>query len=112
MASLQHRRDRYYVRRRDGGRDSKEHTEVFRALADAEAFKAEIERGETARRVLRDVPGIPGWNDGGGYLGTKPVGDPLVEYARRMIELDDNLRPGDESPLSVCPSPFTSRGRN
>lgn len=98
MASLQHRRDRYYVRWRVGGRDSKEHTKVFRTLTEAEDFKREIESSETARRVLRDIPGIPGWGDGGGgYLGMAPQPDAFVEYARRLIELDDNLRPGTKA---------------
>jgi integrase len=97
MASLQHRRDRYYVRWRDGGRESKEHTKVFATLAEAEDFKREIESRETARRVLRDVPGIPGWGGGGGFLGMAPQPDAFVEYARRLIELDDNLRPGTKA---------------
>jgi integrase len=97
MAGLQHRRDRYYVRWRDGGRGSKEHVKVFLTLAEAEDLKREVERGETARRVLRDVPGIPGWGDGGGFLGMKSAGDSFVEYARRIVELDDNLRPGTKA---------------
>lgn len=93
MASIQHRRDRYYVRWRDGGREAREQTRVFRTLAEAEAFKAEREREATALRVLRDVPGIPGWTDG----DVVEAADPFTAYAGRMVELDDSLRPGTKA---------------
>jgi integrase len=98
MASIQHRRDRYYVRWREGGRATREQTRVFRTEAEATAFKDEKEREAHARRVLAGTPGIPGWEDsGGGFLSLAPQGDSFVNYARRIIELDDNLRPGTKA---------------
>ncbi len=94
MASIQHRRDRYYVRWRDGGRDTREQVRVFRTLAEAEAFKLERDRELTTRRVLRGVPGIPGWDD---TAEPTTSDDPFTAYARRMIELDDSLRPGTKA---------------
>ncbi len=93
MASIQHRRDRYYVRYREGGREAKEHVRVFKTLAEAEAFKLERDRDANARRILRGVPGIPGWDD----EEIVESADPFVAYARRMIELDDSIRPGTKA---------------
>ncbi len=93
MASIQHRRGRYYVRWRDGGRDTKEQVRVFRTIAEAEAFKLERDREARVRRVLRGVPGIPGWDDD----VVVESADPFTAYARRMIELDDSIRPGTKA---------------
>ena len=99
MASIQQRRDRYYVRWREGGRDTPQKTKVFKTEAEAVAFKEEKEREAYTRRVLVGVPGIPGWDDidGDGFLSMAPQPDAFTEYARRIIELDDNLRPGTKA---------------
>lgn len=50
MASIQQRRDRYYVRWREGGRGTREQVRVFRTEAEAQAFKVEAENRLAIRR--------------------------------------------------------------
>jgi integrase len=60
----------------------------------ARELKARLESEARTRRVLRDVPGIPGWGDSSGPI--PPAAEDEFAFAawvRAMVERDHNLRP-------------------
>jgi integrase len=58
---------------------------------EAEAFKREVEGERAARKVLADVPGIPGWDDGGPLVAEESE-YALATYLQAVIDRDKTLR--------------------
>ncbi len=89
MAWVRERRGGYLVCWRQDGR---ERSRFVKTPDEAAAIKDAIEREERARRVLADVPGIPGWD------GTPAAGDALelefafATYLHGLIDRDTELR--------------------
>ena len=89
MADIRKKHDRaWLVRWRE---DAKQRYRQFRTEDEAQAFKERIEGETRARKVLADVPGIPGW-EGGPMPKAADSAFSLAGYARRLAQ-DPDLRP-------------------
>jgi integrase len=95
MAYITPRPDKggYLVRWREGGRGSRARSKFFRELADAEAYRAQVERETDVARLLRETPGIPGWEGEDVGPGAALEEEYAMEvYIRATVETDRALR--------------------
>jgi integrase len=89
VADIRKKHDRaWLVRWRE---DAKQRYRQFRTEDEAQAFKERIEGETRARKVLADVPGIPGW-EGGPLPKAADSAFSVAGYARRLAQ-DPDLRP-------------------
>jgi integrase len=89
VADIRKKHDRaWLVRWRE---DGKQRYRQFRTKDEAQAFKERIEGEARARKVLADVPGIPGW-EGGPMPKAADSAFSVAGYARRLAR-DPDLRP-------------------
>lgn len=85
MADIRKKHDSaWLVRWREGG---KQRYRQFRTEAEAVAYKEQVESAARTRRVLADVPGLPGW--GGRALAAADARWSVTEYAKLMIDTQD-----------------------
>ncbi len=84
MAWITEKRNGFLVRWRDGGRGSPTRSRFFHDRKEADALKAKLDGQAQSRRILRDVPGIPGWGD-----DLRPTGavDPAYAFENYLVTL-------------------------